>query len=41
MAINIKNLSKETQEKIVEAYKSNMSMREIERVYGATRKSVS
>ena len=41
MAINIKKLSKEIQEEIIDAYKNNMSMREIERVYGATRKSVS
>ena len=40
MALSINKLSKETQEKIIEAYKNGMSMREIEHVFGATRTTV-
>lgn len=41
MATHIKNKSNEVKEAIIEAYKNNMSLREIEKVFGATRPSVS
>ena len=41
MAISINKLSKEIQEQIVESYQNGMSIREIERIYGATRPTVS
>lgn len=41
MATSIYNLDTKIQEQIIEAYKNNMSIREIQRNYGATRPSVS
>lgn len=40
MAISINKVSKEIQEQIIEAYKSNMSLREIERHFSVTRSTV-
>lgn len=41
MAISINKASKEIQEKVVEAYKNNMSLREIEKQFNVTRTTVS
>lgn len=41
MVISIKKLSLEVQNQIIEAYKNNMSLREIERQFGTTRATVS
>lgn len=41
MAISINKMNEEIQEQIIEAYKNNMSLREIERQFGATRVTVS
>lgn len=41
MSTSINKLDKETQEKIIEAYKNNMSLREIENQFDATRATVS
>lgn len=41
MAISINKLSLEIQQQIIKAYQNNMSLREIERTFGATRPSVS
>ena len=41
MAISINKLSEDIQNQIIEAYKNNMSLREIENQFGATRATVS
>ena len=41
MAISINKLNEEIQNQIIEAYKNNMSLREIENQFGATRATVS
>lgn len=41
MAISINKVSEEKQQQIIEAYKNNMSMRQIEKEFGVTRTTVS
>lgn len=41
MATSINKVSKEIQEQVIEAYKNNMSLRNIEKTFGVTRKTVS
>ena len=41
MAISINKVSKEIQEKVIQAYQNNMSLREIEKQFGVTRPTVS